>query len=121
MGIDLYFSKKPRYRDDCLHLRHTYALMYWVQKDMIGGPMDENAVIPLEKFDLERLQKTLNQLTPENASELFPEEDFTKEDYLDPEYSSDYWDMVKELKEKVSELLKSFDFQNQCIEFSAWW
>jgi len=119
MGLSIYLSKKPRDIPDIAQFHHFWALLRWAEEHVIEEPMAQSSHVLLEKEHLEQLLDTLNRLTPDNCTALFPDDDCSPDDYQNPE--SDYWSEVLHLKEVISGLLESFDFKNYCVELTAWW
>jgi hypothetical protein len=119
MGIDLFLDKKPCDLERITTIRSSMALLRWVEENVLKEGMSMSSKIILEQEHLEDLMATLNKLTPKNCQDLFFDELYSKKDHRKPK--SEYWEMVANLKVTVSELLESFDFENYCVEFSAWW
>lgn len=128
MGFDmtLYRTKKVadisevNYKncDDVCDWRKFNALHNWFVENCQNG-IDECQYSFVSKEQLVELLAILNQLTPENCSELFPTQDgffFGSTDYNDW-----YWEDVKQTREILPELIENFDWENESLVYASSW
>lgn len=128
MGLDIYFytkqkivdSTNPDTSDERIELgyfRKFNALFNWVNTHI--KPIENCVDILISKEDLIKLQETLNQLNTSNCAELLPTQDGFF--FGSTVYDEAYWEDVGYLKELISQFLEEFDFENEQIDFHAWW
>jgi hypothetical protein len=127
MGLDLYFYAKQKVTGghsdttdaglEIGYFRKFNALFHWVETHI--QPIENCVDIPVSKKDLIKLQETLNQLTPQNCTDLFP----TQNGFFfgSTDYDEAYWGDVGDLKILLDKILGYFDFTHEQIYFHAWW
>lgn len=116
MGLDIYFHSS-NYNEEVGYFRKVNSLLKWIEDNV--AEFDNCERILIEKRHLEQLKATLDQLTPENCSELFPTQGGFF--YGSTDYDEYYWQDVEEVKLWVEETLENFDFEAEKLIFHAWW
>lgn len=106
------FPSKQEY-----YFRKFNALVDWVERNV--GNVENCEPMELSKDDIESLQSTLTDLTPENCDVELP----TCEGFFfgSQEYDQWYWQDVENAKQMCQEILKQTDWENEVVTFLIWY
>jgi len=123
MGLDIYFFSQAKNASvdsqpgRVGYFRKVNALLNWVDKHV--GLVRNQIPLEMTKAHLQALQSTLQSLTPDNRSTVFPTIEGFFYGYTD--YGEAYWQDVRTLTSWVQEMLDTFDFERNRLLFYAWW
>lgn len=128
MGLDMYLRRTKKVQNpeevtysnsESVHeWRKFNALHKWFVENCQDG-VDECQYSFVTKERLISLLAILEQLTPENCSELFPTEyGFF---FGTTEYGDRYWNNVNETKDLLHELIENFDWENASLCYHSSW
>lgn len=99
------------------YFRKFNALVNWVRHNV--GNVENCEPMELSKNDIEALQATLNDLTPENCDQEFPT--CTGFFFGSQDYDEWYWQDVEKAKQMCQEILKQTDWENEVVTFFIWY
>ena len=119
MGLDMGLVKRPKEKSELMYWRKANQIREWFANNLIN--FVENGETKVYKEDLEYLLDAVTEVLEnrEKAPELLP----TSSGFFfgSTEYDDWYWQGLTETKEKLEEILRDTDWDNEEIYYWEWW
>ena len=99
------------------YFRKFNALVEWIENNV--GALENCEPLELGEDDIEGLQATLNDLTPENCDVELPT--CTGFFFGSQEYDDWYWENVEKAKQMCNDILEKTDWEKDVVTILIWY